>query len=97
MDVEQIRQMFLGTPRSFSTSCPLAPWDNPACLDPQSCAPYKQDYLSPIGTTSGLTWRYNLDGFLTFEMTGSGTDIPTYIQSFRNGAIEAVCSHLLGL
>ncbi len=52
-----------------------------------------QQPLSPLFYTGGDT-RYNLDGFLTY-MNRLDTLCDTYVQVFRNGAIEAVNAYAL--
>jgi hypothetical protein len=48
------------------------------------------DWLLPI-RFGGASSRYNLDGFLSYAVTGADQS-PSYIQLFNNGCIEAVVS-----
>lgn len=48
------------------------------------------EWLLPI-RFGGSSSRYNLDGFLTYAVTGENHS-PSYIQLFTNGSIEAVVS-----
>jgi len=45
-------------------------------------------YMSPI-YCRGWSYRYNLDGFLTYSV-GNSTKSHSYVQLFRNGIVEAV-------
>lgn len=54
----------------------------------------KPGMMSPM-YCSQFNHRYNLDGFVTFGMTGEKCD--TYVQLFRNGIIEAVNGYLLNI
>jgi hypothetical protein len=70
-----------------------------AALDPatrlgMASLRYQSEKLQPINS-SGWNSRYNLDGFLTFFGYGNPQTPTTYVQLFRNGAIEAVESKLL--
>ena len=48
----------------------------------------------PLGA-NGWDFRYNFDGFLTFAMIGKTGKCGSYLQFFRNGAIEAVEARML--
>lgn len=50
--------------------------------------------LSPI-YAHGWSHRYNFDGFLTYSSYGDRSTCPTYLQIFRNGAIEAIEASIL--
>lgn len=52
------------------------------------------DSLEPL-YSHGRSWTFNLDGFVTFSPTANGPSI-SYLQVFRNGAIETVSSALVG-
>ncbi len=49
---------------------------------------------NPIYSSHNL-FRYNIDGYLTYEEFGKERKGHTYIQVFRNGIIECVESYIL--
>ncbi len=51
------------------------------------------DNLAPL-YSSGRSWTFNLDGFVTFSVTAAGPSM-SYLQVYRNGAIESVSSTLV--
>ena len=55
------------------------------------------DKLVQLGPLYASGWdsRYNFDGFATFSRSGDAKEFNSYMQVFRNGAIEAVESRLL--
>jgi hypothetical protein len=55
------------------------------------------DKLVQLGPLYASGWdsRYNFDGFATFSRSGDAKEFNSYLQVFRNGAIEAVESRLL--
>jgi hypothetical protein len=50
--------------------------------------------LSPI-FASGTNFRFNFDGYLTYNLHWVGTGIANYLQLFRNGIIETVDSQYI--
>ena len=73
---------------------PLTAFDPGKAYDLSWFANHKEG-LGPIHA-SGWNDRYNFDGFLTYSQ-GGGPLAYTYLQVFRNGAIEAVNTSLLQL
>jgi schlafen family protein len=55
------------------------------------------DKLVQLGPLYASGWdsRYNFDGFATFSRSGDAKEFNSYLQVFRNGAIETVESRLL--
>jgi len=53
-----------------------------------------REYLAPIDATHGNNFRFNFDGILTYESSGSTSSASSYLQVFRNGIIESVCTSL---
>jgi Putative DNA-binding domain len=53
--------------------------------------------LSPLGWRGG-SMRWNVDGYATFmDLTATGSGVPSYVQLFRHGAVEAVDARILEL
>jgi hypothetical protein len=51
--------------------------------------------LSPMNAMGGWRNRHNLEGFMTYSQVDNSTYQSTYLQIFRNGAIEAVESVMI--
>lgn len=47
------------------------------------------------GLVGPLNHRYNFDGFVTYGRCAGGSRYDSYLQIFRNGAVEAVNAHVL--
>jgi hypothetical protein len=71
---------------------PITAFDPSQQLDVQEIASHQQE-LMPMMWSLG-NYRYNLDGFLTYS-AGNSTRTHSYVQTFRNGIIEAVEGTLL--
>ncbi len=65
---------------------PLSTFDHRSFLDAEHVHSH-QNMFGPIGRISGLSPRYNLDGFVSVGFEGSPC---AYTQVFRNGVVEAV-------
>ena len=49
----------------------------------------------PLNAVSGWSQRHNFDGHLSFNKFGNAPFVHTYLQTFRNGIIEAVDAYIL--
>ena len=75
---------------------PMAAFDPSTRLDVATLAS-KNAQLQPIGPVSGWAPRFNLDGFVSYDQPPSSPTCRSYLQIFRNGAIEAVQCRLIDL
>lgn len=71
---------------------PITAFDPSQQLDVQEIASHQQKLMPMIWSL--CSHRYNLDGFLTYS-AGNSTRTHSYVQTFRNGIIEAVDGTLL--
>jgi hypothetical protein len=60
-------------------------------LDQQKVIQLQQTTLFPMGNLGGWNYRFNFDGILIPGVMGADS-VPSYVQIFRNGCIEAVLS-----
>ena len=73
---------------------PLSAFDPSNRADVTSLAAQHADSLNPL-QSQGYNAHYNADGFLIWSPDAHGTSY-TYVQVFRQGAVEAVNSYVLG-
>ncbi|MFA5192462.1 MAG: ATP-binding protein [Verrucomicrobiia bacterium] len=75
---------------------PIAAFDPATRLDIGSLAS-KNVQLRPMDPVSGWAPRFNLDGFVSYDQPSNSPTCHSYLQVFRNGAIEAVQCRLIDL
>jgi len=89
----EIPVALLTNPKMVLHIVPLEAFDPAARFDLSILASNLRN-LRPINA-SGTSFRYNLDGFLTFSVVEPPRTASSYVQVFRNGIIEAVEASLL--
>lgn len=81
-------------PKTVMHLLPIAGLDPTKQIDIKSLSP--KDF-KPLGPVGGWNHRINFDGFLTYACNkGAGAPCDSYLQLYRNGAIETVESLMLG-
>lgn len=72
---------------------PIAALDSTTLVDITSLEPRFLEF-QPF-YPGGMNYRYNLDGFLTYNESGDSPNCSSYLQIFRSGAFEAVEARML--
>jgi hypothetical protein len=75
---------------------PLSAFESAKRFDAASLAKLgRPDSLQPIYSDSAYNYRYNFDGYLTFDKREAAKPAASYLQWFRNGILESVSATVL--